>query len=56
MHYPFIGDVRGLGLLLAFELVSDRDTMQPLPKELEAHSKLVEIAYQNGLSVSVEAA
>ncbi len=34
--FPFIGDVRGKGLLLAFELVSDRETMAPLPKELSA--------------------
>jgi len=27
--YPIIGDVRGKGLLLAFELVSDRETMRP---------------------------
>lgn len=50
-RYPFIGDVRGLGLLLAFELVSDRSTMQPLPSEWQAHSKLVEIAYQHGLII-----
>ncbi len=30
-RYPFIGDVRGKGLLTAFELVSDRETMEPLP-------------------------
>lgn len=50
-RYPFIGDVRGKGLLLAFELVSDRSTMAPLPKELNAHSRLVDIAYENGLIV-----
>ncbi|MBS0122607.1 aspartate aminotransferase family protein [Thetidibacter halocola] len=49
--YPFIGDVRGKGLLLAFELVSDRASMRPLPKELNAHSRLVEIAYERGLIV-----
>ena len=49
--YPFIGDVRGKGLLLAFELVSDRTTMQPLAKELQAHSRLVEIAYEMGLII-----
>ncbi|SLN14872.1 aminotransferase family protein [Roseisalinus antarcticus] len=48
-RYPFIGDVRGKGLLLAFELVSDRETMAPLPKGLNAHSELVEIAYARGL-------
>ena len=50
-RYPFIGDVRGKGLLLAFELVADRETMQPLPKEWNAHSRLVEIAYELGLII-----
>jgi adenosylmethionine-8-amino-7-oxononanoate aminotransferase len=49
--YPFIGDVRGKGLLLAFELVADRHTMRPLPAALNAHSRLVELAYQRGLII-----
>jgi len=48
-RYDFIGDVRGKGLLLAFELVSDRETMQPLPREMNAFTRLVEIAYDRGL-------
>lgn len=50
-RFPFIGDVRGLGLLLAFEMVADRQTMQPLPPALNAHSRLVEIAYERGLII-----
>ena len=50
-RYPFVGDVRGKGLLLAFELVADRATMRPLPKDLHAHSRLVEIAYEMGLII-----
>lgn len=50
-RFPFVGDVRGLGLLLAFELVSDRATMAPLPRELNAHERLVDIAYENGLII-----
>ena len=50
-RYPFIGDVRGLGLLLAFEMVSDRETMEPLPPALNAHSRLVDIAYERGLII-----
>ncbi len=50
-RYPFIGDVRGKGLLLAFELVADRETMAPLAPTLEAHSRLVEEAYRRGLII-----
>ncbi|MDN2580649.1 aspartate aminotransferase family protein [Aquibium sp. ELW1220] len=48
-RYPFVGDVRGKGLLTAFELVADRGTMAPLPKAMDAHVHLVEEAYSRGL-------
>lgn len=48
-RYPFIGDVRGKGLLTAFEFVSDRETMEPLPTEMNAYTLLVELAYERGL-------
>lgn len=47
--YAVIGDVRGKGLLLAFELMQDRQTKAPLPAGLRAFDRLVEIAYQQGL-------
>ncbi|MEJ2016669.1 MAG: aspartate aminotransferase family protein [Limibacillus sp.] len=50
-RFPFIGDVRGQGLLLAFELVADRASMAPLPKGLKAFDRLVEIAYDKGLII-----
>lgn len=50
-RYPFIGDVRGKGLLMAFELVADRQTMDPLPVDLSAHTVLVEEAYRRGLII-----
>ncbi|KOF14286.1 aminotransferase [Ensifer adhaerens] len=50
-RFPFIGDVRGKGLLLAAEFVSDRETMRPLPKELNAHQRVVDLAYERGLII-----
>jgi adenosylmethionine-8-amino-7-oxononanoate aminotransferase len=37
--------------LLAFELVADRETMQPLPAQFNAHVELVEQAYSRGLII-----
>jgi adenosylmethionine-8-amino-7-oxononanoate aminotransferase len=50
-RFPVIGDVRGQGLLLAFELVADRQTMKPLPRELGAFNRLVDLAYERGLII-----
>ncbi len=50
-QFPFIGDVRGKGLLLAFELVADRESMTPLPASLNAYEKLVNLAYERGLII-----
>ncbi|MEO1459382.1 MAG: aspartate aminotransferase family protein [Pseudomonadota bacterium] len=50
-RHLMIGDVRGEGLLLAFELVADRGTKAPLPRTLQAHDRLVEIAYAEGLII-----
>ena len=49
--YSFIDDVRGKGLLLAFELMADRTSKAPLPSALNAYVRLVEIAYKNGLII-----
>ena len=50
-RYPFIGDVRGKGLLTAFEFVADRHTMAPLDSKLNAYDRLVELAYARGLII-----
>ncbi|MEM7170192.1 MAG: 4-aminobutyrate--2-oxoglutarate transaminase [Pseudomonadota bacterium] len=43
---PVIGDIRGLGAMVAFELVKDQDSGEPDP---EATKKLVAQAEENGL-------
>lgn len=50
-EFSFVGDVRGKGLLLAFELVQDRATMLPLPASFNAYARLVELAYERGLII-----
>jgi 4-aminobutyrate aminotransferase / (S)-3-amino-2-methylpropionate transaminase / 5-aminovalerate transaminase len=46
--YPVIGDVRGLGPMMALELVKDRSTKDAFP---EAAKKLVKYAYEHGVVV-----
>lgn len=50
-RYGFIGDVRGEGLLLAFEFVANRETRAPLPREMKAFDEMVERAYAEGLII-----
>lgn len=50
-RFPFIGDVRGKGLLLAAEMVADAATMAPLPRELNAYQRVVDLAYDRGLII-----
>ena len=49
--HEIIGDVRGKGLLTAFEFMSNRDSKAPLPKGLNAYQRFVDIAYDKGLIV-----
>ena len=50
-RHDFIGDVRGKGLLLAFELTANRASRAPLPPGLDAYLELVELAYEEGLII-----
>ncbi len=50
-RFPFIGDVRGKGLMVGIELVADRQTMDPLPREWKTNSRILEIAYARDLIV-----
>ncbi len=50
-EFPFVGDVRGKGLLLAMELVQDRESMEVLPPAMNTANRVVDIAYDRGLIV-----
>ncbi len=47
-QYPLIGDVRGMGMMQALELVRDRKTKDPAPAET---TQLMERARANGLLI-----
>jgi alanine-glyoxylate transaminase / (R)-3-amino-2-methylpropionate-pyruvate transaminase len=46
--YPFIGDVRGMGLMQAIELVEDRKTKEPSPRKT---LQVMEAAKRQGLLI-----
>jgi adenosylmethionine-8-amino-7-oxononanoate aminotransferase len=48
-EYSFIGQVRGLGLLLTLELVQDTKTREPFPPDRTMAQKTVDTAFEEGL-------
>jgi adenosylmethionine-8-amino-7-oxononanoate aminotransferase len=50
---PFVGDVRGKGLMLGIEMVADRATRAPLPKASDIPQRVARAAYRRGLMVRV---
>ncbi|HXE11458.1 MAG TPA: acetyl ornithine aminotransferase family protein [Bryobacteraceae bacterium] len=47
-QFPIVGDVRGRGLMIGFELVRDGQTKEPAP---ELRSKLEQMAFERGLLI-----
>jgi adenosylmethionine-8-amino-7-oxononanoate aminotransferase len=47
--HPAVGDVRGLGLLVAVELVADRSTRAPFPRSRRLTERVVAAARDRGL-------
>ena len=49
VDHPILGDVRGLGLLIQMEFVSDRNTKEPFPKEILLPTRLNQGFKKHGL-------
>lgn len=47
--FPFVGDVRGKGLMTAIEFVRDIRTKEPFPRSAKFAEKVIDLAFQNGL-------
>jgi len=51
LSLPHVGDVRGIGLLLAVEFVSDKNTKAPFPAEKNFAGRVGQLAAQRGVLV-----
>ena len=48
-NHPHVGDIRGRGLFIGLEFVSDRDSKQPFEPELQLNATLKRVAMEHGL-------
>jgi 4-aminobutyrate aminotransferase-like enzyme len=47
--FPFVGDVRGKGLMMAIEFVKDQKTKEPFPRADQFTERVIDLAFENGL-------
>jgi adenosylmethionine-8-amino-7-oxononanoate aminotransferase len=47
--FPFVGDVRGKGLMTAIEFVKDQKTKEPFPRTNKFTERMIDLAFENGL-------
>jgi len=48
---PYVGDIRGRGYFLCVEIVADRASKEPYPRERMIYQRLNQLAFANGLIV-----
>ncbi len=48
-RFPFVGNVRGKGLMTAIEFVKDQKTKEPFPRTDRFTEKVIDKAFENGL-------
>ena len=51
LELPFVGDVRGKGLLVGIEFVADKTSKQPYPRRTRVAERIYHTALKNGLVV-----
>lgn len=47
--FPFVGDVRGKGLMTAIEFVKDQKTKEPFSRSTKFTERVIDLAFENGL-------
>ncbi len=51
LRFPFIGDVRGKGLLLGADIYADPQNRTPLARDRNANVRLLDLAFERGLII-----
>jgi len=49
LDYSIVGDVRGLGMMVGFELVRDKATREPFPPAMHMSRRVYDAAFERGL-------